>query len=129
MMTDTKNKMDQDPLVLPPPTRGMRRFSVTIFSIIGICLAGFLLWNPFSIPFLPALFGPAGQQNGPLPINGLPEESLAAGTGGPKGAGRKGMEKGFQRRKPARRFNRPVSGDSKASRIECSTRFKKRLYV
>ena len=66
-MTDKKNKMNQDPMVLPPPTRDMRRFSIVIFSIIGIVLAGFFLWNPFSIPFLPSLFGPGGQSDGQLP--------------------------------------------------------------
>ncbi len=51
--TDAPAERRVDPMTLPPPTRGMRRFAVVLFGLLGVVLIAFLLLNPFSIPFLP----------------------------------------------------------------------------
>ena len=49
-----------DPLALPPAGRGMQRFAMLIFLLVGAGLTAFVLLNPFSIPFLPQPGGRAG---------------------------------------------------------------------
>lgn len=40
-------------LRLEPMTRGMQAFAMTLFFVLGLATAGFVLWNPFGLAFLP----------------------------------------------------------------------------
>ncbi|MFQ5877259.1 MAG: efflux RND transporter periplasmic adaptor subunit [Acidobacteriota bacterium] len=55
-----------DPLALPPPTTGMRRFSAAVFILLGAGLIAFVLINPLSIPFLPGF----GRSDGRAEVTG-----------------------------------------------------------
>ena len=68
--TDVPAERRVDPMTLPPPTRGMRRFAVVLFGLLGVVLIAFVLLNPFSIPFLPGSDrreGAAGTSGGTPP--------------------------------------------------------------
>lgn len=64
--TDASADRPADPMTLPPPTRGMRRFAVALFGLLGVVLIAFVLLNPFSIPFLPG----SGHRDGAVGTTG-----------------------------------------------------------
>ena len=47
----------KDLLSLPPPTKGMQRFSLVVFFFIAVVVITFLFLNPLFLPFLPDFFG------------------------------------------------------------------------
>ena len=53
-MTDENHVSTKgDAYSLPPPSKGMKAFSATMFFLMGFAVAGFVFWNPFEISFLP----------------------------------------------------------------------------